>query len=178
MAAKKVQKAKTSKVVAKTKASTTSKWPVQAIDPPKLSDVEWGVSSLLGLIFLVMALLQLASFSDFKDQLNVMGFSGPSAWAVFIILAELWGAVGFFKLRLSYGFRLVSHALAVAVAGFWFINTLQLVAGGTHVNSNGLFGRFLTQQPGWWTVVEVTVLLFWTVHKVGLLQDKAVVAKR
>jgi hypothetical protein len=152
-----------------------SGWPVKAVDPPALTKTEWILAAVPAVVLLVAAILQLISFSDFTDALSAMGLPGPTAWAVCIILAELWGAAGFFKWRLSTGFRLVSHALAVAVAGFWFIENLQLVSNGlgAQLDNSGFFGRFLAQKPGWWTVAEVTVFLFLVVYKVGLLQNNA-----
>jgi hypothetical protein len=167
-----VQKNKTSNL--------NTRWPVKAVAPPRLSDMEWGLSSLLGLVLIVMAVLQLVSFSDFKDLLDKMGLPGAGAWAICIILAELWGAIGFFKLPMSRLFRLASYTLAVAVSGFWFVQNLQLISNGIgqQLDNSGFFGRFLAQQPGWWTALEVSVLLFATVYKVGLLHDRHPSSKR
>jgi hypothetical protein len=151
----------------------SSGWPVKAVDPPVLTTAQWILAAIPGVVLLVAAILQLISFSDFTDALSAMGLPGPTAWAVCIILAELWGAAGFFKWRLSVGFRLVSYTMAVAVAGFWFVENLQLVSNGLakQLDNSGFFGRFLAQKPGWWTVVEVSVFLFWVVYEVGLMQD-------
>jgi len=153
----------------------SSGWPVKAVDPPTLTTAQWVLAAIPAVVLLIAAILQLVSFSDFVDALSAMGLPGPTAWAVCIILAELWGAAGFFKWRLSVGFRLVSHTMAVLAAGFWFIEGLQLVSNGLNdqLTNSAFFGRFLTQQPGWWTVVEVTILLFWVIWAVELLQDNA-----
>jgi hypothetical protein len=73
----------------------------------------------------------------------------------------------------DFGFRLVSNALAVAAGLFWFVESLQLVANdvGAQLNNSGYFGRFLAQSPGWWTVVESTLLLLWIVYEVGIMRD-------
>jgi hypothetical protein len=151
----------------------SSGWPVKAAAPPVLTTRQWVLAAVPGVVLLIAAILQLVSFSDFVDALDSMGLPGPRAWAVCIILAELWGAAGFFMWRLSAGFRLVSNTLAVAVSLFWFVENLQLVSNGVgaQLDNSGFFGRFLTQSPGWWTVLETTVLLFWVVHKVGLMRD-------
>jgi hypothetical protein len=151
----------------------TSGWPVKAVDAPALTTRQWIFAAVPAVIFLAAAVLQLISFADFRDALSAMGLPGPTAWAVCIILAELWGAAGLFKWRLSVGFRAVSLVLAVVAAGLWFVESLQLVAGsvGQQLNNSGFFGRFLQQQPGWWTVLEASVFLFWVVYAVGLMQD-------
>lgn len=144
-------------------------WKVEATDPRMLTTEQWTSVSLLGVIFLVMAILQLISFADFRDSLSNMGLSGASTWAAVIIMAELWGAAGFFKIRLSHLFRVVSGSLAVLVSLFWFVENLQLISSGYVTDqSSGLFGRFLSQTPGWWTAIEVTILLFWTMYAVTL----------
>jgi hypothetical protein len=155
------------------KRAKTRGWPVQAANAPKLSNSEWGLAAVPGVVLLLMAVLQLISFSDFRDALTAMGFSSATAWAVGVIVAELWGAAGFFMWRLSIGFRYVSYVMAVLAAGFWFVTNIQLVAGplGAQLDNSGFFGRFLKQSPSWITVLEVTVLLFWVVYKVGLLRD-------
>jgi hypothetical protein len=137
-------------------------WNVAAVDPPRLTTRQWVISGVAGALLLVTAILQLVSFADFRDYLNSAGLPGPTAWAVCIILAEIWGAAAFFKLRLSYLFRAFSATLAVLAAGFWFVENLQLVANGKGetLSSSGFFGRFLAQKPGWWTVIEVTIALF------------------
>ena len=151
----------------------TMEWRVEAVDPPVLTNEQWGAASLLGVLFLVMAILQLISFSDFKGILSGMGMhSGTAFWAIVIIIAELWAAAGLFKWRLSHAFRMVSAGLAVLVSGFWFLMNLQQVANGNGdaLHNSGFFGRFLAQTPGWWTVLEVTILLFWTLWAIELFK--------
>ena len=156
-------------------------WPVKASAPPKLSNTRWGLSGIIGLVLLVMAVLQLISFADFRDALETSGLSSPTTWAVCVIVAELWGSVGFFKVPLSSLFRQVSYVMAVLAAGFWFIYNIQLVASSTEfssVTNSAFFGRFLQQEPGWWTVVEASALLFAVVYKVGLLRDNQPTTRR
>jgi hypothetical protein len=128
---------------------------------------------LVGGLFLIMALLQLISFNDFKNNLSAAGFAGPTAWAVVIILAEIWASVGFLKIPLSAALRMVSYGLAVLVAGFWFIYNLQLISTGVgeQLKGSGFFGRFLTQGPGWWTAVEVSLILFLVIYMVEEFRD-------
>ncbi len=142
---------------------------------PRLEDKQWNSISLLGLVLLVMALTQLVSFSAFKDILAVIGLGKPAAWAVGLIIAEVWAASTFFKVRLSSAFRLVGSGLALLVAGFWFVETVRQAAMSpdmaSPVSNVGYFGRFLAQQPGWWTIIEVTILLFYTLYAVDLTKN-------
>jgi hypothetical protein len=155
------------------KAVVSSGWPVKAVDPPQLTTKHWLVAAVPSFGLLLAAILQLVSFNDFKEVLNSQGLPGSTAWAVVIIFAELWGAAGFLKWRLSVGFRLVSYAMAVAAALFWFIHNLQLVASGAadHLDNSGFFGSYLAQQPGWWTVLEVSIFLFWVIYEIAFLRD-------
>jgi len=154
-----------------TKAQSKN-WSVAAMQPPTLRDQQWNMISLLGIVLIAMAVSQLVSFNDFKAWLADAGFSGPSGWAVGIIIAEVWAAAGFFKIRLSYLFRVVSAGLALVVSGFWFVLNLQLISNGTAeaLSNSGFFGRFLPQAPGWWTVLEAGILLFWTLYALGLFK--------
>ncbi|MBI2285602.1 hypothetical protein HYU82_02155 [Candidatus Saccharibacteria bacterium] len=139
-------------------------------DPPKLSTREWNITGLVGVVLIVMAVLQVIGFGDFRDWLESIGLGSPAVWAVGIIVAELWAAVGFFKLPVMTGFRMVSGLLAILVAGFWFVQNLRLVSEGAagELSSSGLFGKFLEQSPGWWTVIEVSALLFLVAYGVNL----------
>jgi hypothetical protein len=151
----------------------SSGWPVKAVAPPVLTKTQWVLVAVPGIVLFVAAILQLASFADFVDALRSMGLPGPTAWAVCLIVAELWGAAGFFMWRLSIGFRLVAYTMALAAALFWFIESVQLVTNnvGSKLDSNGFFGSFLNQKPGCWTVLEATILLFWIIYSIGLMRD-------
>lgn len=140
---------------------------------PRLNDKQWSNVSVLGVLLLAMAVLQLVSFNDFKGVLETIGLGGPTAWAIGLIVAEAWAAVSFFKVRLPSAFRLVGETLAVAVAGFWFIENLQLIAGGATASmvNSGYFGRYLMQSPGWWTAIEASILLLWTIYAVNLTKN-------
>ena len=139
-------------------------------DPPKLTSTQWNVAGLTGVILIVMAILQAIGFGDFKDWLESIGLGSPAVWAAGLIVAELIAAVGFFKLPLMNGLRLFSGALAVLVAGFWFIQNIRLVSDGAagQAASSGFFGKFLQQSPGWWTVIEATAFLILVVYCVSL----------
>ena len=157
------------------KSKSTNQWPVKALAPPNLSMQEWNMTMLLGVVFIATAILQLISFSDFKDALGALGIPSPATWGAVIVLAELWASANFFKLPLSMLFRMFSSILALTVSGFWFFETLRLVAASSSatVTNTGFFGRFLSQSPGWWTVIETTIVLFWTFWAVNLTQVKS-----
>lgn len=134
---------------------------------PKLSNGQWNLSALVGVVFLVAAILQVIGFSDFKDALSGIGLSSsPALWAVLIIVAEVWGSLSFFKIRLNNLGRTLSDWFALLVGVFWFYETLKLVSEGAagQLPSSGFFGKYLQQSPGWWTVVEVSVLLAFVLY--------------
>jgi hypothetical protein len=139
-------------------------------DPPKLSAKQWYLTSALGVIFLVAAILQAVSFGDFEKWLESLGFGSSTVWAVGLIVAEVWAALGFFRLPLMNGFRKISSWLAILVSGFWFIQTLRLVSEGAagDLQNSGYFGGFLAQTPSWWTVIGVTVVLLMTTYSLKL----------
>ena len=139
-------------------------------DPPKLSSRQWYVTSFLGIVFLVAALLQAISFGDFEAWLERLGFSSSTLWAVGLIVAEIWAALGFFRLPLMNGFRKLSSWLAVLVSGFWFIQTLRLVSDGAagQLGNSGYFGGYLAQTPSWWTVFGITAVLLLTIYSLKL----------
>ncbi|MBA3757543.1 hypothetical protein H0X09_01640 [Candidatus Saccharibacteria bacterium] len=144
-------------------------WKVSTVDPPMLTRQEWVMANLLGGLFILTALLQLISFGEFADILKPMGLPGPGVWAAAAIGAELLAAASLFRLKLSYLFRLVAGASALLVSGFWFVLSAQnLATGREQLPSSGLFGGFFNQSPGWWVIVEVTVLMFSTIYVVAL----------
>lgn len=149
---------------------TSKHWSAQAMEPPTITQPEWNLTMLLGLVFIVMAILQIVGFSGFKDALGAMGLQSPATWGVVLIILELWAASAFFKLRLSMAFRMASSLFALLVSGFWFYETVRLVGADLTTNATnvGYFGRYLVQSPGWWTVIEATVVLFWTFWAVSL----------
>ncbi len=142
-------------------------------DPPALSDKEWNILGLAGLALFLMAVLQLASFSDFKDWMAQVKMAQPSAWAIGLIIAELWGAAGMFKLGLSPLFRAVSSGLALLASGFWFVQSLRLFSSSSSgdLNNSGFFGGFLTQAPGWMPVLFSTLLLVVVLYSLELFRD-------
>lgn len=77
------------------KKANTSGWPVKAVDAPKLSNAQWALAAVPGVLLLVAAILQLISFADFRDNLGAMGLPGPTVWAICVIIAELWGMPAF-----------------------------------------------------------------------------------
>jgi hypothetical protein len=150
------------------------RWAVESKKPPKLDEQHWNLVGLLGVVFLIMALLQLWSYSSFKDWITASGMSGAASWAIVIVLFELLAAIGLFKVGLSYMARVITAAAVVLTSGFWFIETIRLVSGNyvDVLKNSGYFGRFLQQAPGWWTVIEATVLLAWSAYAVDLFKDE------
>src|SRR5574337_792909 len=149
--------------------SQVSGW-TKTVNPPKLSRNQWNIIGLLGVVLVVMAVLQAISFSDFKLWLGAIGLGAPAVWAVVIIIAQLWAAVGFFRLKLPKIVAAISSLAAVLVGGFWFLENLRLVsqASSGEFDNSGYFGKFLHQSPGWWTVIEITIFLIWVIYSVRL----------
>lgn len=139
---------------------------------PELAPATWNALAVPAAILLVMAILQLIGFGKFKDFLDNINVGWPVAVAIVVIIAEIWGALSLLRVPMSAMLRFWGVSLAVLVTGFWFIETLFLVTSDTAkaLQNNGLFGKYLSQTPGWWTVIEVSVLLFWVVYSAELLK--------
>ena len=157
-------------------------WSMEMADPPKLTNTQWNLIGLLGVILIVAAILQAIGFNDFKGWFQSVGFnSGTAATvAVLMIIAELWAALSMFKLRLIPWFRTIGVYLAVLVAGFWFVENLRLISaqGAEEISSSGFFGKFLELSPGWWSVLGITAVLFWVIYSAGLLEKNLTVTGR
>ncbi len=125
-------------------------------------------------VLAVIAILQIISFGKFKDWLDEIRVGGPAVVAVIVIIAELWGALSLFQISMSRILRFVGVTLAVLVSGFWFVENLQVASSGGagQLPSSGLFGKYLTQTPGWWTILEVSILLFWVIYAAELLKTR------
>ena len=139
---------------------------------PELSSMSWNLLAIPAAILAVMAILQIVGFSSFHDWLNGIGVGWSTAVAVVLIIAELWGAVSLLRVPMSAMMRFLGISLAVLASGFWFVENLKLVTNspaGALPNS-GFFGKYLTQNPGWWTVIEATIVLFWLVYAAELLK--------
>jgi len=141
--------------------------------PPNLPKAHSGAVTLLGLVFLAMAVGQLIGFNEFEVVLTVGGISSAATVATLLILAELLAAVGFLNLRISHLLRVLSAVSAVAVSGFWFLYNLKLISEGLAglMPNIGFFGEFLAQSPGWWTTIETTVLVFWVLYSLNLMRS-------
>lgn len=141
---------------------------------PDLSQTQWYILGTPAVVLFVMAVLQILSFNEFKDWLNGIRIGWPAATAVVIILAELIGALSLTQVNISRSLRFTGLMLGVLVSGFWFIENLQLASSGGagQLPNSGFFGNFLTQSPGWWTILEVTILLFWLTYSAELLKSR------
>ena len=139
---------------------------------PELVPATWNAMAIPAAVLFVMAILQLIGFGKFKDFLDGIKIGWPAVVAVVIIIAELWGAISLLRVPMSAMLRFWGVALAVIVTGFWFVENLFLVTSDTakSMQNSGLFGKYLSQTPGWWTVIEVTVLLFWVAYCAEMLK--------
>jgi hypothetical protein len=138
---------------------------------PEVSAMHWNLLAIPAAVLAVMAILQIVSFGRFKDWLDSIRVGWPAVVAVAIIIAELWGAVSLLRVPMGSMWRFFGLSLGVLVAGFWFIENLYLAtSSGGQLPTSGLFGKYLNQQPGWWTIIEMTLLLFWIVFAAELLK--------
>jgi hypothetical protein len=139
---------------------------------PDLSQRSWNMLALPAVVLAVMAVLQIISFGKFKDWVDEIRVGWPAVVAVAIIVAELWGALSLLQINMNSMMRFLGVSLAVLVSGFWFIENLQVASSGGagQLPNSGFFGKYLSQSPGWWTIVEVTILLFWIVYAAELLK--------
>lgn len=138
---------------------------------PNVNTAGWNILALPAAVLAVMAILQAISFGSFKDFLDGLRIGAPAVTAILIIIAELWSALSLLRVPLPAVFRYFGVLLALLVSGFWFIENLYFTTTSSgQLPNSGFFGKYLTQSPGWWTVVEVSILLFWVVYGARLLK--------
>lgn len=139
---------------------------------PGLSPAGWNALAVPAAVLFVMAVLQVIGFGKFKDFLDTINVGWPVVVGIVVIIAEVWGAVSLLRVPMGGMLRFLGVALAVLVVGFWFIENLYLVTseGARALQNSGYFGKYLSQTPGWWTVIEVSALLFWVVYAAELLK--------
>lgn len=138
---------------------------------PDINTSAWNILAIPAAVFFVMAILQAISFTAFRNYLDGQRVGAPTLTGILLIIAGFWAAFSLLRLPLPYIFRSFGILLALLVAGFWFIENLFFTtsAGGQLPNS-GFFGKYLTQSPGWWTVLEVSIMLFLVIHAARLLK--------
>ncbi|HET9721803.1 MAG TPA: hypothetical protein VFP32_02125 [Candidatus Saccharimonadales bacterium] len=143
-------------------------------ETPSLNKNQWNVLVVPAIVLFVMAILQLISFNSFKNWLNDVEIGWSTLVAIVVIIAELWGAASLLRVGMSRTLRRWGVAVAILVSGFWFVETMRLVSGGTagQLPNSGYFGKYLTQTPGWLTAIEVSILLLWVVYSAELLRPR------
>jgi hypothetical protein len=156
---------------------TLKNWTDNYKQPPKLNQNQRVATNALVIVFLVMAILQLASFNDFKMALSDMGVhSGTAAWAYGVIVAEVVAAIGLLGVKMNGIVRGLGRVAAVLASGFWFLLTLQAVTSmdenSVAIANTGYFGKYMIQAPGWWTVIEVTALMLGTIYALEVSKKK------
>ncbi|MFC9915010.1 MauE/DoxX family redox-associated membrane protein [Streptomyces sp. NPDC059862] len=120
--------------------------------------------SVLGALFVAMAVGQLVSFRQMPGILDAYGLvSGPGApaLAAALIAGELVCGVWFLA-------RPRSKAIApvwvyTAVSGAWALLAVQAYARGLTVTNCGCFGRYLAQRLSWFVLVQDALLLCYAV---------------
>ncbi|MEX1995690.1 MAG: hypothetical protein WD887_02850 [Candidatus Saccharimonadales bacterium] len=146
-------------------------WALRPTERPALNETDKNVVNVLGGVLVLMAVLQLVSFNEFKDGLGAMGLGSPQTWAIIIIAAELIAAASMFRFRLAYVLRWLGGLLALLVAGFWFIQSLRAVIGDGAGDTN-YFGKFFSGEPGWVSVLASSLLLLWAVYALEALNAR------
>lgn len=143
---------------------------------PDLSQAQWYILAVPAVVLSVMAILQSISVNDLKNWLTEIRVGWPTTVAVIIISAEILGAISLTQINITRRLRLIGLTLAVLIGGFWFVQNLQLASSGGagQLQSSGFFGGFMLQSPGWWTILEVTILFFWLLYAAELLKSRHV----
>lgn len=141
---------------------------------PGLSQRSWNMLAVPAVVLAVMAILQIISFGKFKDWLDEIRVGAPAVVAVVVIIAELWGALSLFQIGMNRMMRFWGVTLAIVVSSFWFVENLQIASSGGagQLPNSGFFGKYLMQTPGWWTILEVSILLFWVIYAAELLKNR------
>lgn len=138
---------------------------------PAINTTAWNILAIPAAVFFVMAILQAISFTAFKNYLDGQRIGIPTVTGILIIIAGFWAALSLLRIPLPYVFRSFGILLALLVAGFWFIENLFFTTNsGGQLPNSGFFGRYLAQSPGWWTVLEVSIMLFLVVYAARLLK--------
>jgi hypothetical protein len=138
---------------------------------PALSATSWNLMAIPAAVLAVMAILQIISFSSFKDWLESIRIGWPAVVAAVIIVAELWAAVSLLRIPMHPMLRYIGISLGVLVTTFWFVETLYLTTSTAgQLPNSGFFGKYLAQSPGWWTVLEASLLLYWFLYTAEVLK--------
>jgi hypothetical protein len=141
---------------------------------PALKTMHWNLLAIPAAVLAVMAILQIISFGHFKDWLDSINIGWPVVVAVAIIVCELLGAFSLLRIPMSATLRFWGNVLAVLVTGFWLIENLYLATSSAgQLPTSGYFGRYLNQQPGWWTIIEAAAMLFLVVWGTELFKGRA-----
>lgn len=142
---------------------------------PAIRTMHWNLLAVPAAVLAVMAILQIISFGRFKDWLDSINVGAPAVVAVLLIIAELWGAFSLLRIPMHAMLRFWGVVVGLLAVGFWFIENLYLAtSSGGQLPTSGFFGRYLNQQPGWWTIIEISLLLFWVVYGAELLGGRSV----
>ncbi len=144
----------------------------KAPEPPRLNQNQWNVAGTLSVVLVVMGICQAVSFSSFKRVLTGLGLDAPTAWAIALILAEVWAATAFYRIKLDPRFRLAGLGLALAIAGFWFVLNVQAVSNDLRIPNSGFFGRYIAQAPSGWTLLEASLFLGATLYIVDMIKNR------
>lgn len=129
--------------------------------PPRRTVESVWIRLVLGLLFLGMALGQLASWAQLPEifaAYQLPGLGSPG-FAAALIAAEL--VVGGWLVGRPRSTALTPVWLYLAVALFWSGLGLQAILRGIEVGNCGCFGVYLTQQLSWFVLAQDGLLLLY-----------------
>lgn len=121
-------------------------------------------------LFIVLALTQLFSFTNFATVIDQMGLPGVDEaaahlLAALVVVAEVFSLPFLLGMRLSPAMRVVSMGFGWLVAAWWlYVLLWQNLTASGQANC-GLLGALVSLPSGWWAVcfmLGVAVLIIWT----------------
>lgn len=149
-------------------SSNWADWP----SVPQLEQSRWSLMAVPAAVLAVMAILQIISFGHFRDWIDSVRIGWPTGTAICLIIAELWAAVSLLRVPLNGAFRFIGVTLALLVTGWWFVENMIFASqgGAGQLPNSGYFGKYLAQSPGWWTILEAAIMMFWVIYAAELLK--------
>lgn len=143
---------------------------VRATDaqPPKTANAG-KIALLLAAILVVLAVVQLFSFSKFSATIDDMWLPGVTTvgaklLAALIVVLEVFAVPFLLRMRLSPAMRVVSMLFGWVSVTWWIYALVWQNVMPTAIANNGLLGATITIPIGWWSVcfmLGVAVLTIW-----------------
>ncbi|CAN5282763.1 hypothetical protein BH20ACT5_BH20ACT5_25310 [soil metagenome] len=116
--------------------------------------------SVLGVLFVLMAVGQLADLPAFVDILADYDAGPPWLLALLLVTGEL-GAGGWLLVA-PHRRPLVPAVVFAAVSVLWTVLAAQAFGRGLTVDNCGCFGVYLAQPLRWWVLIQDALLLLYS----------------